>query len=293
MHSAIIDVGSNTIRTEIHDVNNNESKIIHNARDFVGIIGYIENNILKKEGIEKLSESLLKMAEICQQHNCSTENIHCFATASLRNLENSREILDSIYIKSGLKVKIISGEDEVYYDLVGLMSVVDENNGIGLDLGGGSCQIFTFENKKLKDSVSLPIGSLKMYHTFKNEESAIDSTYEYVKKLLSEYSEFHNAGYGVIYAIGGSARIAEKVSSDITGKKNDGYISLENIEMILHDDYKDKVLKILEKTDPERKESLFTGCSVLKAICNHTGAKGIKVVQAGVREGYLHSEILA
>jgi exopolyphosphatase/guanosine-5'-triphosphate,3'-diphosphate pyrophosphatase len=172
------------------------------------------------------------------------------------------------------------------------MSVVESQSGIGLDLGGGSCQIFTFENKKLKESISLPIGSLKMYEKFAKENNIESAVYEYTSNMLSCHSEFHNVGGSVIYAIGGTARCAEKVCAHLENSKKNGYISLEDIDALLLEENREKAREIIKALSPERIDSLFSGCAVLSAICRYTGTRGIQIVEAGVREGFLYSVLL-
>lgn len=290
MRHAIIDVGSNTIRTVIHNIDKNNHTVIHNASIFAEIIKYIENNRLNTIGIKVLSDSLAEMAKICAEFECG--QIHCFATASLRNIENSEQVLEHIRNTSGIDINIISGEDEILYDLAGLMSAENITDGIGLDLGGGSCQIFTFSNKLLKNSVSLPIGSLKMYDKFAgmgDNKKILQSVSAYVYDLLSEYKEFKNTGFDKIYAIGGTARVAAKVYSELAGSECDNVISKENITLLLSDE---RVHDILAKLSPERKNSFFAGCVVLHTICEYTGAAYISAVQTGVREGFLYSVLL-
>lgn len=290
MRHAVIDVGSNTIRAVIHNIDKTNHTVIHNESIFAGIIGYISNNSLNDEGIKLLSESLLCLSNICAEFKC--DKIHCFATASLRNINNIDYVLKCVQKVSGINIDIISGEKEVMYDLAGLMSVEDINDGIGLDLGGGSCQIFTFYNKTLRDSVSLPIGSLKMYDKFAyigDNKKIIQMISEYADRLLSEYKEFKNTGFNTIYAIGGTARTAAKAYSELTGTEYNGAVSKQDIEILL---MCKNVYDILEKICPERKNSFFAGCSVLRTICEYTGASQIYAVQAGVREGFLYSVLL-
>jgi len=289
---AIIDVGSNTIRTVVHDIENQTHREVHNARDFARIISYIETggNRLSCEGIKRLCAGISKMAGICRRQGCENKNIHCFATASLRNLVNIEEILSSVKKASGIDIEIISGEKEVYYDLIGLMSAVDEDSGIGLDLGGGSCQIFTFKNRETGESISLPTGSLRMYENYKNAENITGEVYNKVTELLKGYNAFK--GYDKIYAIGGTARTADAICVKMSASVKKGIVTSENLSMILKADNKDKVREIVMKLNPERADSLFAGCAVLKAICDFVGADGISIVKAGVREGYLYSVLL-
>lgn len=289
MRRAVIDVGSNTIRTVIYDVKPPGFQIIHNERDFAGIIGYIKDNSLTSEGAERLAASLEKTARVCRRLCC--DDISCFATASLRNINNGEEAVEEIFLKSGVRIKIISGEEEILYDLAGLLSAVDISDGIGLDLGGGSCQIFTFKDRKLLSSVSLPIGSLRLYEKFSGKSDIASCAEEYAARLLSDYGEFRSVGFDEVYAIGGTARVAAKVCAELMGG-GDKTIRARDIDALLSPDTRPLAEEIIKKISPERINSLFTGCAALRAVCRYTGAEIIRVVRAGVREGFLYSVIL-
>ncbi len=69
MRSAIIDVGSNTIRTVIYDINGSFRQL-HNEKDFTGIISYVVNGYLTADGCEKLRSVLYDMSSMCRLMNC-------------------------------------------------------------------------------------------------------------------------------------------------------------------------------------------------------------------------------
>lgn len=300
MRHAVIDVGSNTIRLVVYEIKNGKYEIIMNDRDFSSIISYIENGTLSDTGVLKIKNVLARMKQLCDNILC--DDIHCFATASFRNMNNSTELLGDIKNDIGLDIKVLSGNDEAYYDFLGLMSVVDAQSGIGFDLGGGSCQIFTFENNKLALSQSFPIGCLKMYDKFVSGElptaEEAENISAYVLECLKNVPTFKRSVHNTVYAMGGTARAAAKLSmmSDNIDDKLNGYRfkstridELCNTVVNAINEHNEKdISRMLSK----RINTVVPGMIVIKTICEYIGAEYIETVVAGVREGYLHGCLL-
>lgn len=92
---AIIDIGSNTIRMVLYKVIDNEIQQMLNSKIPAGLAGYIDNNnMLSKKGILKAIEALSKFETILE--SVDVKEVHAFATASLRNISNSEEVLAEI-----------------------------------------------------------------------------------------------------------------------------------------------------------------------------------------------------
>lgn len=299
MRYSIIDIGSNTIRMVIYEITGGTYREILNERDFSGIISYIKDNELQPDGIEKLKTVLSKMVMLCKLLECN--KIHCFATASLRNVCNSAAVITDMEKQLEIEIELLAGIDEAMYDFKGLKAVIDEPDGVGLDLGGGSCQLFYFENDEMQRCQSFPIGCLKVYEKFvggiiptHDEENAIRA---YTMECLKNEASLKNLGHSYIYAMGGTARSAAKLHKAFIGScaRTDGYTltaaQLEDLCTIVRDVSLSGV-KMIAKVLPERTNTIVPGMLVLSTICDYVGADGIRIVKSGVREGYLHGCIL-
>ena len=159
---AIIDIGSNTIRMVLYKVIDNEIQQMLNSKIPAGLAGYIDNNnMLSKKGILKAIEALSKFETILE--SVDVKEVHAFATASLRNISNSEEVLAEIKKHCSFDIEIISGKEEALYDYYGTMKSISSGNGLLVDVGGGSTELVYFENGTLLSTCSIPVGSLNMY----------------------------------------------------------------------------------------------------------------------------------
>ena len=130
---AIIDIGSNTIRMVLYKVINNEIQQMLNSKIPAGLAGYIDNNnMLSKKGILKAIEALSKFQIILE--SVAVKEVHAFATASLRNISNSEEVLAEIKKHFSFDIEIISGKEEALYDYYGAMKSISSGNGLLVDV---------------------------------------------------------------------------------------------------------------------------------------------------------------
>ena len=110
----IVDIGSNTIRMVLYKVIDNEIQQMLNSKIPAGLVGYIDNNnMLSKKGILKAIEALSKFETILE--SVAVKEVHAFATASLRNISNSEEVLAEIKKHCSFDIEIISGKEEAVY----------------------------------------------------------------------------------------------------------------------------------------------------------------------------------
>lgn len=289
----VIDIGSNTIRTIVYEKNEKKLKQLLNDREFSSIISYKENGVLKQDGMERLYKTVRRMADLCRLLEC--REIFCFATASLRSIKNTDEVL-ALMKKTEVDVRILTGEEEAQYDFEGLMLAVPDKKGIGLDLGGGSCQIFEFDRRELSFAKSFPIGSLAMNNLFVRgivpTEEESEGIRRFVSERLKEAPELLLCEMEKVFAMGGTARAAAKLHRAYYKKETsmNGYeLSVEELEALYEFVHKleSEGLRMVERVIPERMGTIIPGMVVLITVCRYLGVKNIQIVKNGVREGYL------
>lgn len=298
MRYGMIDLGSNTIRFVAYDISKKQYVQLVNEKEFIGIISFIENGFLIQEGIDRLTEVLGRMAKLAKLLRCN--QLHCFATASLRNIDNSSEVLAAIADKTGVTVELMSGQQEAECDFLGLTYQKKLEKGIGCDVGGGSAQVFAFKDRQLQASSSLSIGCLRMYNQFvsgvlmtQEEQTALEA---FLTEQFSVVPFLKNAAKKldtrVLYAMGGTARAGAKLHKNMIGSASpvEGYrFSIKELDIMNTTlrNMKMNGVHFLNRILPERTHTIMPGLIVLKSIAQYCGAKEIVVTKNGVRDGYL------
>lgn len=140
----ITDIGSNTIRLKIYRYENNKVQELFSKKKTAGLIAYRENGKLNDEGIDILISTLKKFNKYIK--NLNVDKSCFFATASLRNITNTKETLDKVKKETGIKIKILSSQQEAELSFISVKNDELENKeGVLIDVGGGSSEITIFE----------------------------------------------------------------------------------------------------------------------------------------------------
>lgn len=88
-------MGANSIRLSIYRVEEKEARLLLNKKETAGLASYVKNKKLSLKGVEKASSVLNDFREVLE--NLNITEYYVFATASLRNIDNTEEAL--IYIR--------------------------------------------------------------------------------------------------------------------------------------------------------------------------------------------------
>ncbi|MFQ8601715.1 MAG: hypothetical protein ACLSAO_01385 [Anaerovoracaceae bacterium] len=291
----VVDVGSNTVRLCIYDVKDGRITSMFNNKTTAGLIGYVNDGELSRAGIKKACDilgSYKKMAE-----HAKVKELFVFATASFRNISNTKEAVSAIKKETGLDVDVLSGYDEAVLDFKGAAHAMNLEDGIMVDIGGGSTELLVFESGKIKDTVSLEFGSLFMYKTYVSrlfpkgsEKKAIRKR---VKAELNKTDFLKNRTFDTMLGIGGTIRAVKKFNNDRFGlKSHNDIILVSNMKELMEefeDDEKQVLNKVL-KVAPERVHTLIPGMIILDTLCRYFKCRQIKMSSFGVREGYLYKK---
>lgn len=206
---AIIDIGSNTVRLVIYNRNAlgrfRESGNIKSASRLRHYLN--KDGILESKGIHLLIEVLKEFQEVLDFHR--VKYIKCVGTATIRQAVNKEEILQMVKEQTGLDIDILSGEEEAYYGYFAVIQTTPVDDGVTIDMGGGSTEITYFKNRKLIHSHSFPFGVVSLKEQYIKEEKITASEIEHLLLAIRESLQKLPWLQGLkvpIIAIGGSAR---------------------------------------------------------------------------------------
>ena len=290
---AIIDLGSNTVRLSIYTVESTTTfDNLLNKKETVGLAGYIENGSMSEAGIIRAISTLNRFKSICEGFNIT--DIHVFATAPLRNIDNTNECIDRIKTHTGFDVDLLSGEQEAILDFNGAMLVTDISDGLLIDIGGGSTELVCFKDRNILQAISLPIGSLsgytKCFKTLTPSKKQIKALKAHVNDLLSVADFIKTQHTANAIGVGGSIRAANKCFKRENGLNDNLVLTTKQIK----DLYKqiktmdDGGLNLVLKAAPDRIHTIISGMTILTTILDHFDVSNLTVSSYGVREGYLN-----
>ena len=112
MNYAVIDLGSNSVRLSAYKYDNDNLPVmIFSRKEIAGLAGYVSDGKLEDEGILKACDVLNDFKRTASNYT-ETPNLHVFAAASLRNIENTDEAVKIITEKTALVPDVPEGNEE-------------------------------------------------------------------------------------------------------------------------------------------------------------------------------------
>ena len=303
MH-AIVDVGSNTVRMNVYDVNDGKLKVLFSKKETVGLASYVRGQYMSGAGVERVIQVLTEFRAVLE--NLNIHEMHVFATAALRNVKNSQEAVEEINRRTGIQVQVISGREEAELDFMGAAIESNIKKGLLVDIGGGSTELVAYKDGGIISAVSIPKGSLNSYNKYvkgilptKEERKAIKK--DFVAKLDGLRAFEGSNKYKLICGVGGTVRAAlkldklffgESLAEDILPVAHIGYI----IKAMEQKDNREKFLKnmsLLLDVVPDRIRTIMPGMIILYAVAKRFKCDAIMVTKTGVREGFMYNYVLA
>lgn len=297
MKVGLVDMGSNTMRMNIYKVLEEDVELLFTVKQNAGLASYVKNKKMTKVGFKKAVSVLNKFMEIVESFEL--DQFHVFATASLRNIDNTKDAVDYIEEKTKLPIRVLSGEEEAMLDFAGATRQVKSQKGIVVDIGGASTQLVSFNENGIQKALSMPMGSLSLHSEFVSRvlpsSSEIKEISKYIKSEVKKIRELFPKEYSIICGVGGTVRAAGKVCNRFQNEDEERTkISTDElIELLefLEVDIKEGMGLIL-KVCPDRIHTLIPGMLILNELINTFSSKSLIVSKFGVREGYLFERIL-
>lgn len=181
---AVIDVGSNSIRLAVADVAHRSIHIIYSDRAVTRLgRGVQENRVLDKESIEK-SLYFIEKFKIAAK-DLSVDTIIAVGTSALRDAEDGLVFRDLVKERTGIELKILTGDEEAFFTIEGIKAGIDDTTPplYAFDIGGGSIE-WIYEGKSpIRGSINF--GVVKAFGRFFKPESDI-------KRAAQNLREFFN-----------------------------------------------------------------------------------------------------
>lgn len=182
----IIDLGSNTARLLIVRITDKGYfQIVDQLKEAPRLgEGMDKDGFLKPARIQDTIKTLKMFKRLCDANGI--EHIIAVATAAVRRAKNQRSFLDEVSATCGIKLRVLSAEEEAIYVYRGVINTMDVPRGIILEIGGGSTKIVYYNRRNLLNYTTLPFGSINLYEMFAGEGLTPDQQCEKISEFFTE-----------------------------------------------------------------------------------------------------------
>src|SRR5258708_9658336 len=108
---AVIDVGTNSVKLLVADVSGREVEPVWEESKQTRLgRGFYETHRLQPDAIDATGKAVAQFSETARKYEASS--VRVIATSAARDALNRAELFSAIENASGLKMEIISGEEE-------------------------------------------------------------------------------------------------------------------------------------------------------------------------------------
>lgn len=201
--SAVIDIGSNSVRMVAYDRDSRSLEPIFNEKAMSGLGQDIfSTGRLHPEGKVSALKILRRFRAIANSMGIS--HLRAVATAAVREASDGPEFVREASDAAGVDIHVIPGEEEARLSALGVLCGIPDADGVMADLGGGSLELAYVQDGAVQGGMSVPLGPLALGDLIGGEKEA-----NYINDLLVQV-ESGGARGRTLYLVGGAWRSLAK-----------------------------------------------------------------------------------
>jgi len=300
---AAIDIGSNSCRLKIARIENHRLKALHEDREVTRLgASVFESGMISPDAMVNTLRALKRFYKAVQE--AGADRVRAVATAALRDARNAQAFVAWVKSETGWDLEIISALEEARLIHRGVMREArTQGRCLLIDLGGGSCEITLSDRKRIVETVSLPLGAVRLTEEFLHEleppaPEDIASMKRFIRRELGRAGKrFGRLSRVQVIATSGTA--AALVQASVTAKSGGGPAKRTK-KMILTAETRAvrRLARKLPKMNnqersrlpgvgPRRSEIIVAGAEVYAELLEHLGLRGFRYSELGLRDGIL------
>ncbi|HUI38006.1 MAG TPA: Ppx/GppA phosphatase family protein [Thermoplasmata archaeon] len=300
---AVIDVGSNTARLVVFHVSPGgylravlERKESPRLGLGVGPDGSLSADAMERGvgAIDRFARTLRDLGEP------KTVGV---TTSAVRDAPNGHLFLDRVRKETGTALRVLSGPEEAHYAYLGVASAWELDTDLVCDLGGGSLQIASVRRGRLQNTVSLPLGALRLTERFLEHDPPkgreIEALQDQVRKEVGAALDTFGRAEWRLFGVGGTVRTLAKVA---IGLRDYPISRVHGYPMRTHDlDALGELLLDMPSArrgevpgiGSDRTDVIVAGLLVFAELLRAAGTGLVTVSGTGIREGLALEEVRA
>ena len=295
---AAIDIGSNSVRLKIARLAKRRLKSVHEDREVVRLgESVFKTGMLSPEAMARTVKVLRRFHKAIQVHGATL--VRAVATSALRDARNAQTFIDWVEAATGWKIEVISGLEEARLIHLGILENLRgvRSPMLLMDLGGGSCELTISSRGHITQTVSLPVGAVRLTQDFvrhdppkKNELASMERLI--AGRLARVAPRVAATGVKTVIATGGTAAAldaiyrarasgAKRKNADVVPRKAVVKIS----EMLAKRTQQQRTL--VPGLGSRRAEIIIAGAMAYSEVLHRCGLAGFRYSPLGLRDGLL------
>lgn len=303
MRIASIDIGTNTVLLLIVEVNNYNLKVLREEFRIPRIGKDISSlKHINIDSIEKLKSIIKEYNSICKEYK--VDKIFCVGTAPFRQAMNSLEVINEIYESTGIKIKVLSADEEAQLTFIGGISsfhnVLNSEYFMVIDIGGGSTELILGTSNNILIKKSYPIGAVilrdKFFYSFPYT-FPLQKIINFLTEVFLDINEFEKQN-AIGIAVSGTPTTLASIKLGLT-RFNESLVDklpleIEFLKEFIQISYNISPLEVLKQFPsvvPGREDVILPGAIILYFLMDKLNLPQIFTSIRGVRYGVIFKEL--
>ena len=313
---AAIDVGSNSCRLKIAKVVSHRLKTLAEDREVTRLgASVFDAGLISPEAMASTLRALKRFQRAVQAHGA--DRVRVVATSAMRDARNAAVFQAWVQAETGWNLEVISGLEEGRLIHLGVTSGEPGAGGrvLLVDLGGGSCEITLSEHKRIKETVSLPLGAVRLTEDFLQDDPAPAEGLARMRRLIQRelrraHRRIHPERVSLVIATSGTAAaLAAACCAAKSGKSGNrkaaragaraaSVAGLAEARAVRKLATRLAKLSLPERETvpgigPRRAEIIVAGAEVYAELLECFGLSGFRYSPLGLRDGILEQMLAA
>ncbi len=264
---AAVDIGSNSVRLKISRLVAHRLVEMHEDREVTRLgESVFRSGFLSPEAIALTVKVLRRFHRAAQR--AGADSVRVVATSALRDARNSRAFLEWVRSATGWSVEIISGVEEARLIHLGLTSTLRVRSSpvLMIDLGGGSCELTISKKGHIQETVSLPLGAVRLTNDFLHHDPPRKSELRQLRSLIDREirrsaERISHAKPHIIIATSGTAEALAAVAHAM-------YRTKSQRAMTVTPEY-DRATRSGRQIESERQDSILSAVAHYRVNLDH------------------------
>ncbi len=287
-----IDVGSNAMRLGIAARGDDGlPEIILRHREAVRL-GHdaFTTGTLSKATMDEAVQAFVHFRRILDQHHVGP--LRGAATSAMRDASNGRELVGRIASETGIRLDIISGEEEarlVHYSIAHRVDLSDHFTLL-IDIGGGSVEVTLCDDGEIIAAQSFKIGTVRLLEMLGEGDDfnrLLEEYLEGARKKLRELIGWRKVDFCV--GTGGNAGAIGELAHRLLGTASPDSISFKQLGKLIRRisplNFEQRVRELGLR--PDRADVILPATMVIYEIMGLARARRLHIPDASLLDGIL------
>ena len=248
------------------------------------------DGFLKPQRVAETIKTLKMFKRLCEASG--VERIIAVATAAVRRAKNQRSFLDEIQATCGLRMTVLSEEEEATLVYRGVINSMDVPKGIILEIGGGSSKIVYYNRRCILQHITLPFGAegVPPEEQTRKIEEFFTEQFKKIEWLSEVDPDVQMIGVGgsfrTLYKMN---RMVRKYPLNIVHNYTFAVEDFRSVyEMVRVLDVEKR--KRIRGLSPTRADIMPAALAIIKAFTDYLHIESFQISGCGLREGIMFNQ---